>query len=602
LFTGIRWRLISYYLVVIALIVILMGAFFIWFLNYFYMQTLSENLYIQARLASLLVEEKFDRHAGSEDLDSIIKNLGGEFDLRLTLVNYDGTVLADSAQDPAFMENHGDRPEILEALRQGKGTAIRYSVTLDEEMYYMAVPLGIAGIEGNSDEVTVIVRLALPLDGINQAVFSLKLFIIGALFIAALAALVASVIFSDRITGPIKKISAAANSIAGGNFLPSLEIAGKDELADLSRNIKEMGIALNKKIEQVLWEKNKLETVVSSMSSGIILTDRDLKIELINPAAEELFDLSRDDVIGKSFNLAIRYYALNENLRAVTIDGETRVMEVNLYYPRPTVLDTYILPVHGTDHRIIGSLILFHDKTELRSIEKMRSDFVANVSHELRTPLTTVRGYTETIIHEELNREQLIDFLQVIDKETKRLSSLLDDLLDLAQIENEKGFIKKEQVDLKGLIGEALKRVEDVRKIQSVQITLNMPENVVYISGNHEWLVQALVNILENSIKHGYEGGIVSLLMSVDGNHAEIIIKDNGPGIPEEDLPHVFERFYRVDKSRSRKTGSTGLGLSIVKHILEAHDASYDLSSKAGEGTTFTFKLSLSTSQDLTSI
>ncbi|MGM0688506.1 MAG: ATP-binding protein [Bacillota bacterium] len=602
MFIGIRWRLISYYLVVIALIVILMGAFFIWFLNYFYMQTLSENLYIQARLVSLLVEEKLDRDAGSEDLDSIIKNLGEEFDLRLTLVNYDGTVLADSAQDPAFMENHGDRPEILEALRQGKGTATRHSVTLDKEMYYMAVPLGIAGIEGNNGKVTVIVRLALSLNDINQAVFSLKLFILGALFVAALAALVASVVFSDRITGPIKKISAAANSIAGGNFSPSLEVAGKDELADLAKNIKEMGIALNKKIEQVLWEKNKLETVVSSMSSGIILTDRDLKIELINPAAEELFDLSRDDVIGKSFNLAIRNYALNENLRAVTIDGETRVMEVNLYYPRPTVLDTYILPVHGTNHRIIGNLILFHDTTELRSIEKMRSDFVANVSHELRTPLTTVRGYTETIIHEELNREQLIDFLQVIDKETKRLSSLLDDLLDLAQIENEKGFIKKEQVDLKGLIGEALKRVEDVRKVQSAQITLNMPENVVYVSGNPEWLGQALVNILENSIKHGYEGVIVNVFMSVDGSHAEIKIKDNGPGIPEEDLPYVFERFYRVDKSRSRKAGSTGLGLSIVKHILEAHDASYDLSSKAGEGTTFTFKLSLSASQDLTSI
>ncbi len=594
MFTGIRRRLIIYYLAVIAVIVILMGAFFIFFLNYFYMGTLRESLYNQARLASVLIEEMLERDAGYDEIDTLAKDLGKELGVRLTIVDADGTVLADTNQDPLLMENHINRPEIIEAMETYKGIATRYSVTLDEEMYYLAIPINTVAPTGTQPETRAIIRLAIPLAAIKEAMNSLVVFIIGALLLSSLIALATAVAFSERITGPISKISSAARSIAEGNYNPELHVAGKDELAVLAQNIKDMGGSLKKKIELVLWEKNKVETVVSSMSSGIILTDRDLNIELINPAAEELFDLKSNYVIGKPFNMAIRYYALNENLKAVSQDGEARVIEVNLYYPRATVLDTYILPVYGTDQSIIGSLILFHETTELRSLEKMRSDFVANVSHELRTPLTTVRGYTETILHEELTREQLVDFLQIIDKETKRLSSLLDDLLDLAQIENEKGLVKKEPVDMSGLISEAVERVEDARTVQDVTVNLNLPGQSIYVSGNPEWLRQALVNILENSIKHGYEKGQIGISLSTAGGQAEIIITDNGPGIPEEDLPHVFERFYRVDKARSRKSGSTGLGLSIVKHILEAHDACYTLQSKVGEGVTFTITLPVS--------
>ncbi len=594
MYTGIRRRLIIYYLAVIAVIVILMGAFFIFFLNYFYMETLRESLYNQARLASVLIEEMLERDAGYDEIDTLAKDLGKELGVRLTIVDADGTVLADTNQDPLLMENHINRPEIIEAMETYKGIATRYSVTLDEEMYYLAIPINTVAPTGTQPETRAIIRLAIPLAAIKEAMNSLVVFIIGALLLSSLIALATAVAFSERITGPISKISSAARSIAEGNYNPELHVAGKDELAVLAQNIKDMGGSLKKKIELVLWEKNKVETVVSSMSSGIILTDRDLNIELINPAAEELFDLKSNYVIGKPFNMAIRYYALNENLKAVSQDGEARVIEVNLYYPRATVLDTYILPVYGTDQSIIGSLILFHETTELRSLEKMRSDFVANVSHELRTPLTTVRGYTETILHEELTREQLVDFLQIIDKETKRLSSLLDDLLDLAQIENEKGLVKKEPVDMSGLISEAVERVEDARTVQDVTVNLNLPGQSIYVSGNPEWLRQALVNILENSIKHGYEKGQIGISLSTAGGQAEIIITDNGPGIPEEDLPHVFERFYRVDKARSRKSGSTGLGLSIVKHILEAHDACYTLQSKVGEGVTFTITLPVS--------
>ncbi len=591
--TGIRRRMIAYYLVVIAVVVVLMGAFFIFFLHYFYMQSLRDNLFNQARLASVLVEEMLGRHADREEIDRLCKELRSELGVRLTLVLEDGTVLADSDEDPYLMDNHRNRPEIIAALKQDLGFASRYSVTLGEEMYYLAVPLWSDYDYAYGEKSLMVMRLALPLASINRAIFNLVQFILGALLLSSLFALAAAVVLSQRITGPIAKISRAAGLIAEGDFSPPLNVPGNDELSALADNLKQMGRALNKKIDQVIYEKTKVETVVSSMSSGIILTDCALNIELVNPAAEELFDFKRADVIGKPFNRAVRYHALHENLKAVCRHGEGCVLEVNLYYPRVAVLDTYIIPVETETGEINGALLLFHETTQLRSLEKMRSDFVANASHELRTPLTTVRGYAETILHEKLSTAQLRDFLKIIERETLRLSVLLDDLLDLARIENEKSYVVKEKISPADLLGEAVQRVEELKREKDMHIEIRhedlSPGGMIF--GNYEWLCQALVNILENSIRHGRKGGKVTIILASSSQEVTVTAADNGPGIPEADLPYVFERFYRVDKARSRKSGGTGLGLSIVKHIMEAHGALYGLESREGEGTVFYFTL-----------
>ena len=591
---GIRGRLIFYYLIVIAVVVVSMGAFFIWFLNYFYMQTLQENLYTQARLASALINEMDERGAEQAEIDALAKELGEELGLRLTLIDYSGRVLADSAQDPLLMENHLDRPEVVDAIKLGRGITSRYSTTVSEEMFYLAVPLRSEQLEAELDTIpNAVIRLALPLASINQALSNLKLFIIGVLCFSSLLAFVASLILAQRITVPIRQIKHATQAIATGNYTPAIAVNSSDELNDLANMISKMGISLKEKMDQVLGEKNKLEIVISSMSSGVILADRDLKIELINPAAEKLFDVNRDEAVGFPLQKIIRNYTLYENLRAVKHENRSKVIEIYAYYPRSAVLETYLLPVTGSDEDLIGILLLFHEITHVRSLEKMRSDFVANVSHELRTPLTAIRGYTETILHEKLQEEQLQSFLRIIDRETLRLSDLLNDLLDLAQIENEKGFVKKETVDLKIMINEAVVRVDLLREKHEVQIECLLSNEDLAVSGNYEWLCQALINILENSIRHGKRGGTIQISLTKKQSSAVIEVRDNGPGIPEADLPYIFERFYRVDKARSRKSGGTGLGLSIVKHIMEAHDAQYKIDSKEGEGIVFSFTLPL---------
>ncbi len=591
--TTIRRRLILYYLVVIAVVVVLIGSFFTWFLHYFYMENLRGNLYNQAILAASLVDELLKGDTAPGEIDALCKELGRELEVRITLIGEDGVVLADSDQEPALMDNHADRPEVIEASGGEKGAASRYSDTLDEEMYYLAVPLVRDRPEGEEDYPVSVVRLALPLVVINRAVTNLLYFLLGSLALSSLLALTAAVILSENITGPIAAISGAANQIAGGNFTPVLKVKGKDELALLAEKIGEMGRALKDKMEQLLRQKNKLETVVVSMSSGIILADGEMKVEMINPAAEKLFDLKREEVTGKFLPVLVRHHALHENIKAACREGRATMIELNTYYPRSAVLETYILPVAGPGAGVIGVLLLFHDVTHLRSIEKMRSDFVANVSHEMRTPLTTLRGYTETILHEELTTEQLHDFLAVIEREAKNLSRLVDDLLELARIENEKDFVKKEKVELGPLVEEALRRVEEVRGRFKTRLEFTGTTGELFVSGNREWLCRAVINILENSIRHGKPAGQVLVRVVQDSDNATVSIEDDGPGIPEADLPYVFERFYRVDKARSRKSGGTGLGLSIVKHIMEAHGASYDLENVEGGGSIFYFTLPL---------
>lgn len=592
MFTGIRWRLISYYLAVIAVVVLVMGIFFISFLNFFYRENLRMNLFAQARLAAALVGELEARDGPAADLDLWCINIGESLGLRVTLIAADGTVLGDSAENPVMMENHLNRLEIQEAMQKGKGAAFRYSATLQEDMFYAALLIPAEGwTQAEPGPLNGFIRLALPLSEIHAAVSKVQSFTLIALIVSTLAALLLGMFLSIKITGPLKAISAAARSIAGGEFEPVLNVEGRDEMAGLAQTIREMGRSLHKKVQQILLEKNKLDAAISAADSGILMVDRKFKIELLNPAAEKIFSLPREEAVGAPVQAALRYHALFENLQGVYYDGKPRNFELSLYYPRSINLQVSLVPVIGAGGDVMGVLALFHDITLRRSVEQMRSDFMANVSHELRTPLTAIKGYTETILHQDLTGEELTDFLQIIDREAGRLARLVDSLLDLSAIEGHKEIVRKEALDLGELCKKALLDLEEARCQKKIIIKTSLPPEPVYVYGNAEWLRQALVNVIDNSIKYGYPEGMINFSILEVKEIITVEISDNGPGIPEADLPYVFERFYRVDKSRTRISGGTGLGLAIVKHILEAHGASYAIESEPGRGTTFRFSL-----------
>lgn len=590
LFKRLQWKLIAYYLAVIAVVVVVMGVSFTWFLNSFYRDNLRAGLHNQALLAGELFGRLLDQGTGAVELDALCKNMGRETGVRFTLVDTSGRVWGDSLEDPARMENHRDRPEIRQALAEGKGEATRYSATLGEDLLYLALP-----ISGPQVGPRGVIRVAVPLAQITSATFKIKVFTAAALFTAAVAALILGFLLSRGITRPLGRVAGAARAIAAGCFDPPLEVLERDEIGQLARTVKEMGLALNVKVDQIILEKSKLETALTSADSGVILFDRDLRIELINPAAENIFGVTREEVAGVPARSALRFYSLLDNLRATTGTGEHRRFELNLFYPRDLTLQVSLAPVRDGGGAVMGVLALFHDITALRSVEKMRSEFVANVSHELRTPLTSIKGYSETILKNvDIPPDQLQDFLGIIDREAGRLSRLIDELLDLSRIEERKGIFKKQLVDLAGLAGQALEDLRETISQKEARIEELYPDNPAFVPGNPGWLRQALFNILENSLHYGGQGVTVRLSLTAEqGGRATLEIADTGPGIPASDLPHVFERFYRADKARSRRSGGTGLGLSIVKHIMEAHGADYAITSREGEGTVFRFSLPL---------
>lgn len=594
---GIRRRLVVNYLAVIAVVVLVMGAFFIWFFNYYYMDILKAHLQNQARLATALFREVTARQAAPSELDSLCRTLGEELGLRVTLVARDGTVLGDSDELPDRMDNHFDRPEIQEAVRDGFGSATRYSATLGEEMFYVATPLpfSVTSAPGNSvgDDI---IRLAVPLSRIKNTIGKLQLFVLAALALSFLAALFVGVGLSQRITGPLHAVSRAARSIAGGNYEPPLEVSGGDEISILARTVREMGLSLKSNIEQITLEKSKLDTVIGSMDSGILLVDQHMRVDLCNPAAKRLFQTGPGELAGKPVQEVMRHYPLYESLKAVVKEGRGRRLEINLYYPRHLVLQASLAPVKDDRGRTVGVLALFHDITSLRSLEKMRTDFVANVSHELRTPLTAIKGYAETILDRDLTQEQLADFLAIIDREAGRLARLVDSLLDLSRIEGEKTAIGKELLDLAELSRTVLQDLREAAVDKEISLNLDYDGGPLLVEGNREWLRQALVNVVDNAIKYGLPGGIIRVSPFVDRSSVTLEVIDDGPGIPASDLPHLFERFYRVDKARSRASGGSGLGLAIVKHILEAHGATYGIDSEEGQGTVFRFTMPLASS------
>lgn len=593
MFTGIRWRLISCYTAVISVAVLTAGLSFIYFLNNFYRESTQKHLFTQARLISRLLSEVYAREESYASLDQLCKDLGRQLGLNITLVAPDGTVLGDSKEYPALMKNQLSLPEIQEALRAGKGAVTRKNDDLNEDMFYAAVLIGDDRSAGGiQSSLGGFIRLAAPLSEISAAVSKIQLFTFIALAVSVLAALLVGMTLSVRITGPLKDISAAARSIAAGNFNPALKVAGNDEMTALARTIREMGGALQIKVQEIILEKNKLDAVISAADSGIVMVDCTFKIELMNPAAEKIFVVSKKEIAGSSVQAALRYYSLFENIQKVCRDGKASNFEMTLYHPRSITLQASLVPVIGPEGGVKGVLALFHDITAMRSMEQMRSDFVANVSHELRTPLTAIKGYAETILDQDLTREEQADFLNIIDREAGRLARLVDALLDLSTIEGLKSTVKKEAVNLVELCKRSAHDLEEARLNKKMTINTSFPPDSVYVYGNPDWLRQVLVNVLDNSVKYGYRGGTINLAVSQTEEMVTVSVSDSGPGIPKADLPYVFERFYRVEKSRTRTSGGTGLGLAIVKHILEAHGSVYSMDSIPGQGTIFQFTLS----------
>jgi two-component system phosphate regulon sensor histidine kinase PhoR len=400
------------------------------------------------------------------------------------------------------------------------------------------------------------------------------------------------------LTHPILEVTQKAIQLVSSILNKEVQIDSKDELRSLSKAIGEMGIQLRNKIEEISKEKDYLQTILKGMMEGVLVVDGRGRILMVNDALRNLLSFS-SDVADKMPLEVIRNAELEAAITSVVREGKNKVLELNVTVPGGRILEVNVVGIlpssnsTGADGEgVRGAIAVFHDITRLKELEIIRQDFVANVSHELRTPLTTIKGYAETLLEGALKEDVAFQFVQVIKRHTDRLTKIVEDLLMLSKIESKEFQLKIEFISLPDFINDVIDFVKEAAEKKEISISQSKITSSQAVGADRNYLEQIFINLLDNAIKYTHEGGKVTIsAIEKDKREIQFSIEDDGMGIPREDIPRIFERFYRVDKGRSQELGGTGLGLSIVKHLVQAHGGRVWVESQLGEGSTFYFTL-----------
>ena len=418
-------------------------------------------------------------------------------------------------------------------------------------------------------------------------------------FLLSLVILIPLAYFLARsITHPILEVSLKAIQLVSDTFDRKVQIDSKDELRSLSKAIGEMGIQLRNKIEEISKEKDYLQTILKGMVEGVLVVDERRRILVVNDTLRSLLSLT-SDVADKMPLEVIRNAELESAITTVVREGKSKSLELNVTVPGGRVFEVNVVSILPSSNStakdtegIRGAVAVFHDITRLKELEKIRQDFVANVSHELRTPLTTIKGYAETLLEGALKEEVASQFVQVIKRHSDRLTKIVEDLLMLSKIESKEFQLKIEVISLQDFVNDVIDFVKEPAEKKRISISQGKIPPSLAIEADRNYLEQVLINLLDNAIKYSHEGGKVTIsAIEQDRREIQFSIQDNGIGIPKEDIPRIFERFYRVDKGRSQELGGTGLGLSIVKHLVQAHGGRIWVESQLEKGSTFYFTL-----------
>jgi two-component system phosphate regulon sensor histidine kinase PhoR len=587
MFRSIQWRItISFVLVVIVSMGIL-GAYLVNSTRNSQLDNLRSQLENEARITAEASLPVFLVQGG--DMDTLAKKLGNEINARVTIIALNGTVLGDSHEDPATMENHATRPEVIDALASGLGESTRYSTTLGEQMMYVAVPVA------NQSTIVGIARVALPLDAVASSVSQVTLIIILAIVVAAALVVVAAVLIGRATTRPFREITKASKGIASGELGQKIPVHGRDETGQLAQAFNEMSSNLDKLVGDISTERTKLQTVLANMADGVIMTDVEGNIVLANQATEKLFNFREKDVISKPLIEVVHDHEADEILKLCLKASQAQTGQFESAISK-RFLRAIAVPIVGGE--LTGALVLFQDLTEVKNVQTMRRELVGNISHELRTPIAGIKAMVETLRSGAMDDEEAaIYFLTRIENEVDHLTQMVAELTELSRIETGRAELKMSPLNLNLLVEEAVAQLNTLAQRQQVTIATDLTPDLQIIKADNDRIRQTLTNLVHNAIKFNHPGGMVTISTKVDGESVIVSVSDTGIGISKEDLPHVFERFYKADKARP--TGGSGLGLAIAKHVVQAHGGSIWAQSEEGKGSTFSFSLPVKTNPDV---
>ncbi|AYD39996.1 sensor histidine kinase [Clostridium fermenticellae] len=538
--------------------------------NYEYIQNIKQNLKVNNQIIINVIKNNNDEYNST----LFTKSFNND-DIRETLIDKNGKVISDTVAKASSMENHNERYEVIEARKYGTGYSIRNSKTIGTKTLYFATAFDngyvlrsamttqiIKGLESNYLKYYIMIVL---LSVVVSIIFALKL--------------------SSGIVRPLKDLEVTTDRIATGRLDERVNIVTDDEIGQLGITFNNMAEKLQKTIEDAFDKQNKLEAILKSMDSGVIAVDKNLNIIMINPYAKEIFGID-NDIIGKKLLYNIRDFEFESILK----EGSDEYKEIKILSPKERELRIKTADIINTSREKIGVVAVVQDVTDIKKLENMRSQFVANVSHELKTPLTSIKGFAETLryVDDKLNKEK---FLDIIDDEVNRLTRLIDDILTLSHIENDREE-KNEKIDVNDIITDVFNLVRNLASKKNIKLEFIRDKRQI-LYGDKDRFKQMIINLVDNAIKYSNNGAEVSVTTKTVNGNCVIEVKDTGVGIPEEHIGSLFERFYRVDKARSRKQGGTGLGLAIVKHIIISFNGNIKVESKPGKGSKFIISIPL---------
>jgi two-component system phosphate regulon sensor histidine kinase PhoR len=579
---GIRSKLFLVSLALIGIAVIAAETYLSRALERQLEERVSADLLIRARMIAARVAAGDLRMDDENAIDALADETGRISGTRVTLVRLDGALSGDSEVDASVLgsvENHAARPEIVQALAQGHGTSVRYSTTVRERMMYVAVPIVRQGTAIGT------ARVALPLTEVGAAISRTRQSLGAGALLALAVAIIISLTAAQLASRKLLDLAHVARRMADGDLSARTRLSGHDEIVSLGHALDQLAESLSRTLGELRAERDLLTGILSSMNEGVLMVGGDGRIVLTNPALRAML-LIGPEAIGKSLLQVVRNADLSQLVEAAAQAREAE-LEVDLMGLKPR---RALVRAVRLEDEPGGVVMVFVDVTELRRLEAVRRDFVANASHELRSPLTTVRAAAETLATVENDAQAAARFIELIRRNAERLGNLIDDLLELSRIESRELNLQLDPLELGPIVERTLSHHAHRAQLKHIQLVHEV-SGVPAVRADRRALEHVLGNLVDNALKYCPEGTSVSVTAALEVGLVRVSVVDTGPGIPQEHLPRIFERFYRVDAGRSRELGGTGLGLSIVKHLIEAMDGTVSGTSTIGVGSTFSFTL-----------
>lgn len=588
-----QFRILAIFIAIFTIFSISIGLFSINLLQEYTSNSQQEALIKQANTIARMLNVNAENTTDLGSLTSELSVLEKQSEERLTVIDLSGVVVYDSVMDSEALENHSNREEFQAVLTGDEiGTSVRTSESTNETLYYVAVPL-----VGEQDDLLGILRLSLPVADINQISDQIKNSLLLFSLLALILTTFVTLIITKRIAKPINDIMEVAESLSAKRYDARYTGNAYGEVADLGETINDLATSLEEQTQEIVQNDKRLSELINHLVIGVMLIDEHRTIKMVNPAMSIILGEDISKLIGNSYVEATKSYGLSHMIETAYQKNEKQNDEIYFYYPKDRIVDANIIPIEGKELGEHNLIVLLYDITEIRRLEKVRTDFVTNASHELKTPITALKGFSETLLDGAMeDKEVLKQFLEIMLAESSRLDFLVNDILELSKLEQKQVPMKVEEINLTEAVKSTFQLVK--QKADEKEMKLNIiEEDNLFITGDSSRLKQILANLINNAVVYTQEGGKVEVSIKKEADFAVIKVSDNGMGIPEDEQDRIFERFYRVDKARSRNSGGTGLGLSIVKYLVENLNGFITVESKLGLGTTFIVRLPIQPKQ-----